>query len=545
MNAWLDDGDVRVLHGDCIEQMKLLPAESIDAVICDPPYGLEFMGKDWDSFKPSNSRIRTRVDGRTNGATKSTVQTPEAYVAGTAFQAWCEAWAREAYRVLKPGGHLAAFGGTRTSHRLAAGIEDAGFEIRDTLAWLYGSGFPKSLDVSKAIDKAAGAEREIVGDAIRPDGRSMQGARGNGSRASTQGASNGGEPGGYNYAAAPPSTAPATPDAELWQGWGTALKPAHEPITLARKPLRGTVAANVLAFGTGALNIDATRIGHASDADLAESLAKNPGRDDLVTSDVYGAGRGQQSVNTAGRWPANVILGHSPDCKRVGTKRVKGSGQILDHHRRSTLGGNGQTHGAMRGVTGSDHVDADGLETVEAWECAADCAAAILDQQTGERPTGAVHPYERTSSPMFPVGQSMTYTQDASTGGASRFFYTAKASSSERNDGLHDLPASGMSSDGYGSIQTPKLDRATPRENWTPRPVRNSHPTVKPVDLMRWLIRLLAPPGALILDPFAGSGTTGVAARAEQVRCVLIEREAEYLPIIAGRLSQLSLFSDA
>jgi ribosomal protein L40E len=221
----------------------------------------------------------------------------------------------------------------------------------------------------------------------------------------------------------------------------------------------------------------------------------------------------------------------------------------------------------MQGATGSDHVDADGLETVEAWECAADCAAAILDQQTGET-TSSAHVRHNSADGMGYHGSVRAWEGGgrADSGGASRFFYTAKASSSERNDGLHDLPkqknvvpmvarvgvCSACGARGGQIAEAPCRkcgERAVEFIETTPHgkfgPMQNTHPTVKPVDLMRWLIRLLAPPGATILDPFAGSGTTGVAARAEQVRCVLIEREAEYLPIIAGRLSQLSLFSDA
>ena len=198
-------------NGDCIETMNAMPPESVDAIVTDPPYGLGFMGKKWDGLPPSLE------------------------------------WAEACYRVLKPGGHIAAFGGTRTWHRLAVAIEDAGFEMRDSLAWLYGSGFPKSHDVSKAIDKLAGAEREVI-------------------RARTYEQTDGGGYSGNLNTSKPRSesseiTAPATPEAEQWDGWGTALKPAFEPIVLARKPLAAkTVAANVLEHGTGAINVDATRI---------------------------------------------------------------------------------------------------------------------------------------------------------------------------------------------------------------------------------------------------------------------------------------------
>src|SRR5690606_30348572 len=261
------DNHVTLYHGDCLDVLRGLPDASVDAIVTDPPYGLEFMGKDWDrpwavtasagvGFKgrednltlPShrdgrNANCRT-CGGRQRGANRCTCDSPswdrhprEDMVA---FQQWCAEWATECLRVLKPGGHMLAFGGSRTWHRLACAVEDAGFEIRDSIAWLNGSGFPKSMDVSKAIDKAAGAERD---DAYAETAKVTDN-----------------EVYGKGLGVDLIERRPATPDAERWQGWGTALKPAFEPIVVARKPLAGTVAANVLAHGTGALNIDGCRI---------------------------------------------------------------------------------------------------------------------------------------------------------------------------------------------------------------------------------------------------------------------------------------------
>ena len=251
-------------HGDCLEVMRAMPSNSVDSIVTDPPYGLSFMGKKWDYDVPS-----------------------------------VEIWA-ECLRVLKPGGHLLAFAGTRTQHRMAVRIEDAGFEIRDMIFWCYASGFPKSLDVSKAIDKAAGAEREVVG--VREDFARRAGLA---ERPNTANA------GGYaNPQNAGQITAPATEAARQWKGWGTALKPALEPITMARKPLAGTVTTNVLEHGTGALNIDGCRVG----SDIVGWGGARGGSEDPTQSRGrnYRLGEGEARP-VAGRWPANLILSYNED----------------------------------------------------------------------------------------------------------------------------------------------------------------------------------------------------------------------------------------
>ncbi|MFM9745072.1 DNA methyltransferase, partial [Streptomyces brasiliscabiei] len=258
-----------LLRGDCLVELARIPDGSVDSVVCDPPYGLEFMGKAWDKYTPLD------------------------------FELWCAKWAAECYRILKPGGHLLAFGGSRTWHRLAAGIEDAGFEIRDSIAWLYGSGFPKSMDVSKAIDKAAGATREKV---RKTGAASAYSANAGNDRPWMQEARE-------NGFIEVDGDIPATDAAREWEGWGTALKPAFEPVVVARKPLgEKTVAANVLAHGTGALNIDATRIATTDD------LSGNVNAERVMTNEVYGKGLGVSSGRSAelgGRWPANVVLDES------------------------------------------------------------------------------------------------------------------------------------------------------------------------------------------------------------------------------------------
>jgi len=380
-------------HGDCIEVMRAMDDNSIDAIVTDPPYGLGFMGKKWDELPPG------------------------------------EEWARECLRILKPGGHLLSFGGTRTWHRLAVAVEDAGFEIRDSIAWMYGSGFPKSLDVSKAIDKAAGAERtEVIG--TRGLARWKEGAPGGAAMKDDGGIR-------QNFDKVNTLLAPATAAAEEWQGWGTALKPAFEPIVVARKPLtEKTVAQNVLTHRTGALNIDACRI----DAN-GESYNAGPSGGGFTTNS-YESGLGRIAP-AAGRWPANVVL------------------------------------------------DED--------------MAQVLDMQSGVLSRGRFpatqEAHEATS---FTVAKGKIQPQrDMDTGGASRFFYVAKAPKKER----------------------PVVDGV-------------AHPTVKPLALMRWLCKLVTQEGGTILDPFAGSGTTIEAAILEGFNVIGIEREAEYLPLIEARIER-------
>jgi len=438
-----------LLVGDCVEQMKTLEANSVDAIVTDPPYGLEFMGKAWDGFG-----------------------TP------LGFQTWSEQWAREAFRVLKPGGHLLAFGGTRMYHRLAAGIEDAGFEIRDTLMWLYGSGFPKSLDVSKAIDKAAGAQREVVGGSANNRNRGLHDYNSVG-----------------DFGSDANITISSTEAGKKWQGWGTALKPAVEPIVLARKPLIGTVAENVLTHGTGALNIDASRIGTDDTRSKSSPTALGKMNDDGWEAKPVIAG------SASGRWPANILLDEE--------------------------------------------------------------AAALLDEQSGVSASPA--PYRNTDSSgqsVFGVGGVSHDKEFGDRGGASRFFYVAKAGRAERNFGLDGFAATRRATS-YGSMRKPQCNVCGTRaidwekttigpscdhDDWNyveqtadgkhpGNPERNIHPTVKPVDLMRYLIRLVTPKGGTVLDPFMGSGTTAVAAIGEGVNWIGCEREPEYVAIIEARIA--------
>lgn len=411
----MDTDEARLYRGDCRTVMAGLPDSSVDSIVTDPPYELGFMGRQWDR-------------------------------SGIAFDP--EVWA-QALRVLKPGGHLLAFGGTRTWHRVAVAVEDAGFEIRDSIAWLYGSGFPKSMDVSKAIDKAAGAEREVIGTAKRSQNRSegwdrpwmreqMDALGGNGM-------------------AEHAITAPATEAAKAWEGWGTALKPAHEPVVVARKPFQGTVAANVLAHGTGAINIDATRIptednlnGGGATTSVSEGWDR-PFRHDAESIErlKWETAKKVEKAEALGRWPANVLLDES-------------QAEVLD-------------------------------------EQAGILTSGLMKARTARAPRkgGTIYGADQRN-----ITAGDTY---ADSGGASRFFYVAKAPAHER----------------------PEIDGV-------------QHATVKPLTLMRYLVKLVTPPGGTVLEPFAGSGTTLEAAILEGFSCIGIELDEDgtHIPLIMQRLGK-------
>lgn len=386
-------------HGDCLEILKTLPDNHLDAIVTDPPYGLSFMGKRWDYDVPP-----------------------------------VEVWA-ECLRVLKPGGHLLAFAGTRTQHRMAVRIEDAGFEIRDMIAWVYGSGFPKSMDVSKAIDKAAGAEGEY--------GERKPNVHSRGDHVLHEGWK---RPWQDNPEAVDKSGReylPATDAARQWQGWGTALKPALEPITVARKPLIGTVAENVLTHGTGAINVGGCRVG---DEVRYNAPAGNKAGGNSLNMSAVGMPQDAEGNTVAGRFPANLI--HD------------GSDEVLAHFPDSAGSGGSVPNVKITGYG---------------------------DKNVG---TGQSEYFggERTKV-------------DAGTGSAARFFYCAKAAKKDRG-------------------------------------ADNNHPTVKPTELMRYLCRLVTPPGGTVLDPFMGSGSTGKAAMLEGFRFIGCEMSPEYLSIANTRIAQ-------
>ncbi len=400
---------VTLYLGDCRDILPTLPENSIDAIVTDPPYGLGFMGKAWDKGVPDAALFAA------------------------------------ALRVLKPGGHMLCFAGTRTHHRMATAIEDAGFEIRDMIAWVYGSGFPKSLDVSKAIDKAAGIHR---GKAGQPKQADTQRSFGQHYEECDKGE---------------PATAAAAAAAA---GWGTALKPALEPISVCRKPFSGTVAANVQQHGTGALNIDACRV-------AANEAWQKSGNIPSTSGMFKGKKRIDQASNASGRWPANLIHDGSDEVLACFP-------QASSHHK----------PGAPKRISGKRF----------------ESATKVSNFLDGTLPVdGCVG---------FDYGD---------TGSASRFFYCAKASKADRDEGVAGV--AGVA--GVGAL------RDGGRES---EPRGNTHPTVKPVDLMRYLCRLVTPRDAVVLDPFMGSGSTGKAAIREHFRFIGIERDPESMRIARARL---------
>lgn len=447
-----------IIWGDSLEILKTLDADSVDAVVTDPPYGWSFMNKAWDAFTMEKRRQQEfnrppRKDGKSRGQGDPSLcagMYNQLLEGNRAFQQFSEAWSKEVFRVLKPGGHALIFCGPRTYHRMASGVEDAGFEIRDQLQWIFGSGFPKSQNVALAIDKQSGA--------IGHRGKAFN-TSGAGSRQKDLAGTNGhGEP-AYSE--------PKTDDAKQWQGWGTALKPANEPIVLARKPLEKglTVAENVLKWGTGAINVDASRIG--SEPRLNPSASENK---------IYGQFQGRE---TQGRWPANLLLDE----------------------------------------TAARMLDEQSLENVKMHHAGNKSGGKRKDKDAGHQ--------------LFNLGNGVSHVFQDKTLGASRFFYCAKASKSERNAGLEGMPE--VWRDTLQNVPHEfKSDGREARKSGSAN--QNFHPTVKPIKLMEYLIRLITPPGGVVLDPFAGSGSTLVAAKNLGFKFIGIEMNAEYVEIAKKRV---------
>jgi DNA modification methylase len=576
LKPYYEQDGITIYHGDCRE---ILPSIKADAVVTDPPYGLAFMGKRWDYDVPS-----------------------------------VEIWA-ECLRVLKPGGHLLAFAGTRTQHRMAVRIEDAGFEIRDMIAWVYGSGFPKSLDVSKAIDKTAprrgqfdafaehfdamwrisGLKRsefvpyfphyknaasvmaqlsnwklaknvptkqdflilqELLGlsdefavliDRVEAE-REVVGVQKN--------AMSGWNMDGTTKFADRDITAPATEAARQWQGWGTALKPALEPITVARKPLEGTVAENVLKHGVGGINVDGCRVGH--DEPIKPMKAQDGG------NKVYGqSGRYEETteLKANGRWPANLI--HDGSDEVVGLFPVTTSGSSAARFFMQCKGYNDawpdlNNQSDIANTAGnysspSRQAVASALSDAATWALqGAICSSVYLEPSTSATATDLKTLCESVIAAIQSIGPRFWHEREP----ARLSLTLSRASFAVHREptGTTTITASHWKSDGSAepvtfNITATSLEagekglggqrfRYCAKASKADRSEGNIHPTVKPTDLMRYLCRLVTPPGGIVLDPFMGSGTTLVAAKLEGRKAIGIELEEEYCEIAAKRLAQ-------
>ena len=423
---------MRLHNGNCLEVLKMMIEDEVfvDSIVTDPPYELGFMGRSWDST-------------------------------GIAFQK--ETW-ELCFKVLKPGGHLLAFSGSRTYHRMAVAIEDAGFEIRDQVMWLYGSGFPKSMNIGKTLDKKLGNERVAVGERTRnvkpfDDGNGWNSNNTTGNHIYTKGNSE-------------------------WEGWGTALKPAHEPLVLARKPLsEKSVVDNVLKHRTGGINIDECRVEGNTENVERKKVVRKSRDDDCVFNNGNSSFRAEGTLyadaDPRGRFPANVMHDGSDVVKDIfpNTKGFVSNG----------------------------------------------------DAKVGETSKGAIPPLRR--------GNATSYGDD---GSASRYFYCAKTSKAERNQGLDNFPIK-QTQGGGGGIGNYKDDvnSASGKFGSEKAPSKNTHPTVKPIKLMKYLCRLITPKGGTVLDPFMGSGSTGMAAKEENFEFVGIEKEEQYFNIASARIESV------
>jgi site-specific DNA-methyltransferase (adenine-specific) len=427
MKLYAEKEQYKLYQGSMLDMLEIIEPNSIDSIVTDPPYELGFMGKSWDNT-------------------------------GIAFQK--ETW-QKCYEVLKPGGYLLAFGGSRTFHRIACAIEDAGFEIRDTIMWLYGSGFPKSLDISKAIDKKFNAKREVIGtkeklESYQYKGNNVYQTNGNKDKVEID------------------ITAPSTDLAKQWNGWGTALKPSFEPIIVARKPFKGSLVDNVIKYGVGGINIDECRVGDEERFNPSATIGKDGIYNWNTTTNENDEYKGQV-VN--GRFPANTILTYDEtDFEEV----CGGFPHTKSTPRTPTIGGTGG-----------------------------------IGQATDFQRGSETSPYNDSGS-------------------ASRYFYCAKASKKDRDEGLDEFEKEKVN-DGRN---TP-IDNAFQRGE-TLR--KNTHPTVKPTELMQYLVRLVTPNNGIVLDPFNGSGSTGKAVmyenkeRNKNYKYIGIELTEEYLPIAKARI---------
>lgn len=574
----------QVFEGDCLAVLKTLEASSVDSAVMDPPAGIAFMAAEWDDPQAwkypiskhgySDGSWRTPAPGigsarnpccrkcklhQRGGKTRKHCECPEPDFDAhdhllsdrDKFVSWLTAVMRECLRVLKPGGHALVWSLPRTAHWTATALEDAGFEIRDAIhhvkdrsaevqtfwetlspeqrellaraaptdSWVqhvFGQGFPKSLNVSKAIDKAAGAERPVVGTRTLGGTAALSTAEKGGTYSAGISA--------VGRTVEVDVTEPATPEAVQWDGWGTGLKPAVEVWWLCRKPVeQPTVAAQVLATGTGALNIDGSRVyTDWKETDRPDSW-KASGHTDKPEADKIAAPPGQGiECHPEGRWPANLLLTHAPDCVRIGTKKVAASqlDQTIERSQSASTAIGKQTDGHCHG-----YADAAGLEEVAAYECVPDCPVRLLDEQSGELTTGVLDGSKHVRSTS--KGWSGPFEDDQG-GPAARGTFGGDTGTASRY---------------FQRFETEPPFYYTGKANARGEFVlhKNTHPTVKSDTLMQYLVRLITPPGGVVLDPFMGSGSTGVAALRLGMRFLGIEKQAEFVAIAIERLQHWRL----
>ena len=464
----------KILLGKCLDRLKELPDNCIESCVSDVPYGL-------GTKEPTVEKIIAYLQG-------------EELDTGGDFMG--KRWAipsvnvwREVYRVLKPGGYVLSFGSTRTFDLISLGLRAAGFQYRDTIMWLYSSGMPKSHNVGNAIDKMKGAKREVM--------------------------------------------SPATPEVAEWGGYGTGLKPSWEPIVMFRKPFKGTVSKNVLKYGTGALNIDACRVAHSSEEDYEEHKKQ------VEAIKAKGGVRGNSwknasdlsdanDVNPNGRWPANTLLAHHPDCQLLGSKTVKGitGGSVAIRKENSYSKSGGYFSEGRKQTERKGYLDETGKEIVDASACVPECPIALLDSQSGDRPstlTGRADPNKSHEHPGTEHNPNSTFLGErtyhsnvyADSGGASRFFKQFQAGQSEVR--FHYSSKANRRKAGSGEFKV-------------------LHPTLKPISLMAYLIRMVTPPGGVVLDPYCGSGSTCHAALLEGYSYIGIELDPEHYQEALRRL---------
>jgi site-specific DNA-methyltransferase (adenine-specific) len=553
--------EYKVICGNNVDLLKIFPDNHFDSIVTDPPYGLGkepiasdlmkdwiekgyheisgsgFMGKEWDAFVPQ------------------------------------PIFWKEVFRVLKPGGHVLAFYGTRTYDWGVMAMRFAGFEVRDCIQWLYGSGFPKSHNISKAIEgkllngssnprdfKKLEGEKSITRLGTFNNIEKTQGKRENDvtGRETT-----------INHKI-------TTDQAKQWDGWGSALKPANEPIVLARKPLEKglSIAENILKWGVGGINIDASRIG------VSENDPNHrPNWENHTTEkkgDVYGVYEKRKAETlTQGRFPANIILTHHEDCECKGTKKVKGQ-KDKPTNRTKFDGTWNEGNTGLRNNTNlskEGFADENGQEEVENWHCHEDCPIKILDEQSGVSKTGDIKPHkEKGTGTIYGNGNGFFSSTDyrevnfkGDKGGASRFFYVAKASKSERNKGLdgfeeknkpdnYIMPKLTCSECGSKRIDSSNRlvcgcngkthyeeQNSIESKNNLSGGNKNHHPTVKPIKLMQYLVKMITPPNGIVLDPFCGSGTTGVACKLDGFQFVGLEQDPEYFRIAEARINNIEV----